>query len=125
MRRAAWPQARVVIGDVTFTVRVAATPRARAQGLQGVRSLCAQCGMLFLFPDRARHAFWMKDTPIALDILWINDGRVVDVRTAQPHDQTPIVPRAIAQAVLEVPAGAAARAGITPGATVRIFHGAQ
>ena len=60
-----------------FWVDVAKTLDERQQGLMGVKSLGNKEGMLFVFPESGNHSFWMKDTLIELDIVWINSDREV------------------------------------------------
>jgi len=58
----------------------------KEKGLQGRRSLCLACGMIFIFDAEGYYEFWMKDTLINLAILWVNgDGRIVHiVKNAKP-----------------------------------------
>lgn len=58
----------------------------KQKGLQGRKSLCSACGMIFIFDSEGYYGFWMKDTLIDLAILWINsDGRIVHiVKDAKP-----------------------------------------
>jgi uncharacterized membrane protein (UPF0127 family) len=109
---------------VTVAAEVAATPAARSRGLMYRRELPAGRGMLFLFPASADHAFWMKNTPLPLDIVFIDEARtVVGIRA----DTVPYSERALgvgrpSRYVLEVPAGFCARAGIAAGDRVE-FRG--
>lgn len=100
-----------------FHIELAATPEARRKGLMFRQSLAVDAGMLFIFPGRGRHSFWMKNTLIPLDMLFIaGDGRIVDVHhNAQPHSLTSIIPIADAVAVLEINGGLSRRLGISPG----------
>lgn len=100
-----------------FATEIADTPAARSRGLMFRRQLPADQAMLFVYP-RAQHAsFWMRNTLIPLDMVFIDaDGRVVKVHAeAIPHDETPIPSGAPVRAVLEVAGGEAARRGITAG----------
>jgi len=97
------------------------------RGLGGRDSLLDDRGMLFVFPDPGRHAFWMKDMLIPIDIIWIStEGRVVDVQTAQPEPGVPdqqlrrYVPSTEAKYVLEVRADLAAEKGVQVGDEARI-----
>jgi uncharacterized membrane protein (UPF0127 family) len=65
---------QVCIRDRCFEVELAVTPEERAQGLMGRNKLDADKGMLFIFEEEGNHSFWMKDTMIPLDIIWINSG---------------------------------------------------
>ena len=119
--RTAAAQAAVVVhttrGDVRVRVEVADTPAARARGLMHRTTLAADAGMLFVFPRADRFGFWMKDTPLALDMIFIGeDQRVVDVaRDARPFTTIRHVPDAPARFVLEVHAGFSDAHGITTG----------
>lgn len=108
-------------GRHRFQVWIAADPVSRERGLMGVRELPADHGMLFLFEQAYRATFWMKDTPLSLDLAFIAaDGRVVNVeRAATPMSLAPIVAAAPVAAVLELAAGTAARIGLQPGSIVR------
>jgi len=96
----------------------------RALGLMFRDSLPAGSGMLFVFPENERWPFWMKNTFIPLDLVWLDgSGLVVDVRAdVQPCRSDPCpsyTPVARARAVLEVNAGIAKAHGIKTGAKVR------
>jgi len=103
----------VQIKGVAFEVELAITPQERAKGLSGRKELCDHCGMLFVFDKQGYHSFWMKDTLIPLDIIWLDeDWQVVDyIAFAQPqatrsiNDLPVYQPKKPAQFVLEVPGG--------------------
>jgi hypothetical protein len=80
------PLARVCFKDACLKVELALTAQERARGLMERASLAKNHGMLFVFPYDDFWAFWMKDTKVPLDIIWIdNEKRVVDiVENAQP-----------------------------------------
>lgn len=68
-----------------FTVELARTAEQQQQGLMYRETMGEEYGMLFIFPDTTLHNFWMKNTRIPLDIIWINDQfQVVRIFTAQP-----------------------------------------
>jgi len=74
--------ARVQIGDQSFQVEVADTLVHIEKGLMHRKSLSAGQGMLFVFPKEAYYPFWMKNTLIPLDVVWIDNAlRVVGVQT--------------------------------------------
>jgi len=98
-------------GNLTFTAKVADTAAERAKGLMGRTSLAQNEGMLFVFDNETILKFWMKDTLLPLDIIFISaDMTVADVQTMEPctADPCPLyASRAPAQFALEVNAGAA------------------
>lgn len=67
----------VTINGSTVSVTIVATRAARDQGLMGVQSLGANSGMLFVFADDRQRAFWMKDTPTALSIAFLDANKKV------------------------------------------------
>lgn len=109
-------------GTYKFSVEVAKSPLQREYGLMCRKSIAADRGMLFLFPAPDMLAFWMRNTLIPLDIIYIgSDGRVVSiVQNAQPLNEAPLPSAAPAIAVLELGAGRAAQIGLLPGD--RVMH---
>jgi hypothetical protein len=109
-----------------FTVEIADTDATRERGLMYRRHLTADQGMLFDFKTPQPVAFWMKNTVIPLDMLFIApDGRVVSIaRNATPMSETPIPSGGDVLGVLEIRGGRAAEIGAQPGDRVqeRIFH---
>lgn len=75
----------VVISGITIPVEVVDTPEERAQGLSGKESLPEEEGMLFSFETlKTNPAFWMKDMMFSIDIIWISDGRIVQINRSVP-----------------------------------------
>jgi len=73
-------ESKVCINNKCFIVEIVDTPEQRAKGLMNRQSLAQDKGMLFVFDQEANHSFWMKNTLIPLDIIWINkDKQVVDI----------------------------------------------
>ncbi len=109
-----------------FKVEIADTPATREQGLMYRKSMAPDHGMLFDFKTSQPVAFWMKNTVIPLDMIFIAaDGRIVSIaRNAQPLDETPIPSGGPVLGVLELKGGRAAEIGAEPGDRVRerIFH---
>ncbi len=113
---------------VAVTVEVARTEAEKVRGLSGRDGLAPAQGMLFVYEIPVRPVMWMQGMRFPIDILWIRDGRVVDlVREAKPPTpgEAPevFVPREEAQYVLEVPAGFAERNGIARDDPVQIGLG--
>ena len=104
-------------GRIKFTVELAVTRAEQERGLMFRKSLAPDRGMLFPYNPPQRAAFWMKNTLIPLDIIYIApDGRVLSIaRNAVPHDETPLPSGGVIRGVLEIPGGRAAQLGILPG----------
>jgi uncharacterized membrane protein (UPF0127 family) len=104
-------------GSARFTVELAITPAEQQRGLMFRKSLAPDRGMLFPYSKPQRAAFWMKNTLIPLDIIYIApNGRVLSIaRNAVPHDETPIPSGGVVGGVLEIAGGRAAQLGILPG----------
>ena len=109
----------VRVGNAVFTVEIADEPAEQAQGLSGRPSLAADYGMLFIFPTADRYSFWMRNMQFSLDIVWIADGKVVDIsRNLPPEGDAPALmyqPQVPAEMVLEINAGTADAKGIKVG----------
>jgi len=108
---------------VQVAVEVADDPQEHSAGLMNRRLASDAEGMLFVFPQAARRAFWMHNTPGSLDLLFVGaDLRLVAlIPRAEPMSDRVLSPRAPAQYVIEVPGGFAERHGIGPGARIRIL----
>jgi len=104
-----------------FKAWLAATPERHEQGLMFVKKLAPDHGMLFVFDEADLRAFWMKNTLIPLDILFIGpDGRIVRIaQNAKPLSLDPISSFGLATEVLELAGGECAKRGIQPGDRVR------
>jgi uncharacterized protein len=119
-------QGYVELGEgLKVAVTVAATDTTREKGLSGKEGLRADEGMLFLFDQPNTYGFWMKDMKFPIDIIWINDGAVVDITTdaALPAagEELPVYyPRVPVDKVLEVQAGFAKAHGLRTGLHVGI-----
>ena len=102
---------------IAFSVRLAVTPPQHAYGLMFSPPLPAKSGMLFLFEDMKPRTFWMKNTPIALDMLFFDDtGMLVAlIANAKPNNSTLLHSRVAARYVLEIGGGEASRLKIKIG----------
>ena len=109
--------------SVVVPVEIADDPAERARGLMGRRDLPPGQGMLFIYEYPQQVSFWMRNTLIPLDMIFIDArGEVRHVHPmARPLDETPIPGAAAGDSaperlmVLEVPGGDVARLGIVPG----------
>lgn len=108
-------------GQARFTVEVADDPEERAQGLMNREKLGASQGMLFIYPAPQRASFWMKNTLIPLDMIFLDERGVVTRihENARPLDETPIDGGPGVVAVLEINGGLARRLGIAEGSELR------
>lgn len=129
----------VIFGADTVVAEVAATSDARTRGLQGRESLPPNRGMLFVYPERDVRSFWMVNTPVALDIAFLDtmDGReleeegrvpagtyrVVDVQSMEPETSTLHTSAAPAVMALEVSQGWFAAHGVEAGDTATVVWG--
>ncbi|MGH7825165.1 MAG: DUF192 domain-containing protein [Candidatus Binatia bacterium] len=104
-----------------FKVEIADTPSKRELGLQYRHDLATDRGMLFIFPEERQQSFWMKNTPIALDMIFINKERKIVgiVEQAVPFSLDSRSVGAQSQFVLEINGGLARRYGIQAGDKVR------
>lgn len=103
-----------------FLIEAVSEPADMALGLGFRTELPAERGMLFLFPTLGPRSFWMKNTFIPLDILFLNpDGTIRNIgKNAQPHDLTTVSSDGPVLHVLELNGGTADRLGIAAGDTV-------
>lgn len=101
-----------------FRVELASTPEHRAQGLQGRQAMAADAGMLFDFGPPQPVRMWMMNTPIPLDMVFIDAaGQVVAIaERTEPYSLDIIASPVPVRAVLEVQGGTAQRIGLKPGA---------
>jgi len=108
-------------GQARFTVEVADDPAERSQGLMNRESMARSTGMLFVYDHPQRVAFWMRNTLIPLDMIFLDDtGTVQRVHeNAIPLDETAIPGGDNIQYVLEINAGLSALFGIDEGSVLR------
>lgn len=114
-----------VIAGRSIPVEIAGTLYTRAKGLSGRQSLPDDSGMVFVFPLAAKHGMWMPDMHFAIDILWVRQGKIVDiapgVQPIQKGEQPRIYePRLPADMVVELPAGFAVEHALKIGDTVEV-----
>jgi uncharacterized membrane protein (UPF0127 family) len=104
-------------GAFHFKVEIADSAATREQGLMFRKSLAADRGMLFDFKRAQPVAFWMKDTLIPLDMLFVApDGHIISIaRQAAPLSETPIPSGGDTLIVVELRGGRAAEIGAEPG----------
>ncbi len=108
----------------SFRVELATTPEEHSRGLMFRKYLDSNAGMLFIFDDDDIRFFWMKDTLIPLDIIFINSRlEVVDIhRFAKPMDEMTIVSRLPVRYVLEINGGKVDYCGIKKGVKAKFTN---
>lgn len=111
-------------GPIRFVVELALTDAERARGLMERTTLADDAGMLFIFPSERVQSFWMKNTLIPLDMIFIDSGGTI-VGIVESADPLTLTSRSVGRAsryVLEVNGGLCRRLGISAGMPVR-FEG--
>jgi hypothetical protein len=105
---------------VTFQAEIADDPSERQKGLMFRTSMDEHDGMLFLFPDETQRSFWMRNTLIPLDMIFIRADRTIlgVVENAEPRTDTSRSVPGGSQFVLEINGGLSARLGIAAGQAV-------
>lgn len=103
----------------SFKVEIADDETERSRGLMFRENMAPDHGMLFVYSEQQQVAFWMKNTILPLDLVFIDaSGKVVGVKQGTPYSEAPISPGVPARFVLELNAGTAARIGLDDGDTV-------
>lgn len=69
----------IKIDTTEINIEIAKTNDERSKGLSNRTSLNENTGMIFVFPKNSKPVFWMKDTKIPLDIIWINDNKIIGI----------------------------------------------
>jgi len=103
--------------SVNFNVELAITPPQQAKGMMFRTEMDDDFGMLFVFNKEAPRSFWMKNTLISLDMIFIKqNGEVLNIHhQAIPQDLTPVKSKGNAYAVLEIKGGMAKKLGLAAG----------
>ena len=116
-------QIQVRINNMPYSLEVVATPQSRAKGLMNREKLGENSGMLFVFDGTSIYPFWMKNTLIPLDMIWLNSNKqIVHIKeNAQACSSTigaicnSIVPLKPALYVIELNAGDVQKLGLKIG----------
>ncbi|MSP78679.1 MAG: DUF192 domain-containing protein [Dehalococcoidia bacterium] len=116
-----------ILGQCMMTLEIADTADERKSGLRERKSLPAGHGMVFVYTSESKWAFWMKDTLLPLDAVWVDrNGLVVDVQTMIPQPGAPdnqliiYTPRAVAMYAIELTAGAVPKSRIAVGSQLQL-----
>lgn len=117
-------QGKVIIKDQTFKVAVLKDEWELRQGLSGKEKLAKNKGMLFVFPKEDKYSFWMKDMRFSIDIIWINNDKIIHIEENLPIPTTNYLeeysPEEPARYVLEINAGLSQKYGFKVGDTVKL-----
>jgi uncharacterized protein len=122
------PKTNVTIDKQTFLTEVATTSAQQEQGLSGRASLPQNQGMLFIFSKPAPYPFWMKDMKFPLDMIFINNSKIITIFQNVPVPKNPgdlsslpvYTPKAPADQVLEINAGLSKKYDFKKGDTVTV-----
>lgn len=112
----------VTINNKIIKVEIADTIETQFRGLSNKEELCADCGMLFVLPDKKVRTFVMRDMNFPLDFIWIDDDKIVKIdKDAKPEGSNPVI-RYLSDVpvnyVLEVNAGFCNKNGVNVGDAV-------
>ncbi len=118
------PDLWITIGSARVAAELADTPEKQSRGLGYRDDLAWGDGMYFRYQRAGFYAFWMKGMRFSIDIVWIRNGRIVDIDHEVPFEPggngPTLRPDELTDAVLEVPAGYAAAQGWGRGDRVRL-----
>lgn len=116
----------IKMGNTAYTLEVAKSIAQLQKGLSKRTNLCSTCGMIFVFNYNAVQTFWMKDTLIPLDMIWVkDDGTIVSIQTASV-EENPSKPQKVyqnsepAKFVIELNANEAQKNNIKVGDKIQI-----
>jgi uncharacterized protein len=100
-----------------IAIEIADTPASREAGLMGRSTMKSDRGMLFVFEEMEDRSFWMANTPLSLDIIYVNDNKVIVTIQANttPYSEASIPSVYPAMYVVEVNAGFCALHGVREG----------
>lgn len=109
-------------GEAPFCLEIAADPASHLTGLQNRHSLTPRGGMLFVFPDTAPRVFWMKNTYVDLDILFLDERGQIECLASRVAPG-PIQISALARYVVELAGGTAEKLDLWPGDRIALPGG--
>ncbi|OJW48706.1 MAG: hypothetical protein BGO63_15075 [Candidatus Accumulibacter sp. 66-26] len=117
--RAQMPRMELNAGFHRIEAEVAADQADRMQGLMQRRSMAPQQGMLFVFPQAARHCMWMRNTLLPLSVAFLDEGgRILNIEDMQPQTEDNHCAAAPARFALEMNRGWFAARGLKPGTRI-------
>ncbi len=120
LAQASMPVVELTAGFHRIEAEVAADDAQRQRGLMQRRSMAAQQGMLFVFPQRNTHCMWMRNTYLPLSVAFIDEeGVIINIEDMQPQTEDNHCARAPARYALEMNLGWFAQRGIKAGSKLR------
>ena len=119
---------KVCFSENCFKVEIASTSEELSKGLMFRENLEKNSGMLFIFPENGIYGFWMKNTLIPLDIIWINSDKKIifiehNIQPCQENACESFTSNETAKYVLELNAGTAEKVGLKIGDEVELKLG--
>lgn len=113
---------KLKLNNIEYDIEIAKTISQKSTGLSNRNNLCPNCGMIFIFKQDGTLPFWMKDTLIPLDMIWINStGKITDIITATKTNSLKILQNSQpAKYVLELNAYDAQKLDLNIGDTINI-----
>lgn len=122
-------EVKINIKSQEFKLEIAKTVSELSRGLGGRTKLCNNCGMLFIFPADSPMVFWMKDTLIPLDMIFLDkNGKVLNIITAETEIGTPDYrlklhkSQGFGRYVIELNKGAAQKINLNPGDVIDLSN---
>ncbi|MCX6745280.1 MAG: DUF192 domain-containing protein [Candidatus Parcubacteria bacterium] len=118
---------KLIINGKTISIELAKTPEQIINGLSNRSNLKDNQGMLFIFSDKRYRSFWMKDMKFPLDMIWIDDNKIIGIAANVPvpaqGDSNPPVYRSDSEVnyVLEINGGAAEKNNFKVGDEIEIL----
>jgi uncharacterized membrane protein (UPF0127 family) len=113
------PRIELTVGFYRIEAEVAANQADRMQGLMQRRAMAANQGMLFVFPQDARHCMWMRNTLLPLSVAFLDaDGRILNIEDMQPQTEDNHCAAGAARFALEMNLGWFIGKGLQPGARI-------
>ncbi len=114
----------IQINGNNYYLEIAQNDQEKKIGLSNRSEICSNCGMLFIFDKEGRYPFWMKDTHVPLDIIWLNSQyEIVKIITALNTDSDIIYSNQDpAKYVIELPANEVFKQNLKVGDTISIFN---
>lgn len=114
------PTISLKAGNQAIQAEVAATDASRQRGLMFREKLARNNGMLFVFPQVAYHAMWMRNTPLPLSVAFIDEqGKIVSIHEMQPFTEQSHQAAGPARFALEMNSGWFSANRVNPGDTIR------